>query len=356
MGSRGGLTGWFRKRYDRAADNVATAPIVARVLGAIGVLAILVAAAFAFVLVALSNLRGSTNEQVTANRVTTAALRLERVVDELDQSLRGVVLTGNRTLRANWEAASRSLPPAIAALEEQSASQRREVPLVRRVAAQARDYVTYYGNPILQIAEEDPVAARSQTTTREGLYRIGQLRRDLARLLADEDRLVSSHASSSRHRASQAVLIGGIALATSGFLLLLVSGYLVRAVARPVRIVASGASRIAAGDLSTRIPEAGPAEIRELTSAFNTMAESVEHGRRELEVQNEQLRRERAREVGADHDRLPRAADSALEHPRVHEADAEARHRSAHAAQVRGDHPRPGGAPRGADRGLPRRG
>ena len=86
------------------------------------------------------------------------------------------------------------------------------------------------------------------------------------------------------------MLIGGIALATSGFLLLLVSGYLVRAVARPVRVVASGASRIAAGDLSTRIPEAGPAEIRELTTAFNTMAESVEHGRRELEVQNEQLR------------------------------------------------------------------
>ena len=296
MGSRGGLTGWFRKWYDRAADNVATAPIVARVLGAIGVLAILVAAAFVFVLVALSNLRGSTNEQVTANRVTTAALRLERVVDELDQSLRGVVLTGNNAIRANWETARSSLAPAIIALEKQADSQHRELPLVQSVAVQAREYVSDYGNPILQIAAEDPAAARSQTTTKEGILRISQLRRDLARLLADEDRLVSSHASSSRHRASQAVLIGGIALATSGFLLLLVSGYLVRAVARPVRIVASGASRIAAGDLSTRIPEAGPAEIRELTSAFNTMAESVEHGRRELEVQNEQLRQsERAK-------------------------------------------------------------
>ena len=290
MGSRGGLTGWFRKQYDRAADNVATAPIVARVLGAIGVLAILVAAAFVFVLVALSNLRGSTNEQVTANRVTTAALRLERVVDELDQSLRGVVLTGNQGIRANWETARRSLAPAIIALEKKADSQRREVPLVRSVAVQARAYVADYGQPILKIAADDPAAARSKTTTNEGIIRISQLRRDLARLLADEDRLVSSHASSSRHRASQAVLIGGIALATSGFLLLLVSGYLVRAVARPVRIVASGASRIAAGDLSTRIPEAGPAEIRELTTAFNTMAESVEHGRRELEVQNEQLR------------------------------------------------------------------
>jgi signal transduction histidine kinase len=92
------------------------------------------------------------------------------------------------------------------------------------------------------------------------------------------------------------VLIGSIALGTSGFLLLLVSAYLVRAVARPVRVVASGATRIAAGDLSTRIPAGGPAEIRELTTAFNTMAASVEHGRRELEVQNEQLRQsERAK-------------------------------------------------------------
>ena len=91
--------GWLAARYQRAADNAATAPIVARVVGAIGVLALLVAAAFAFVLVALSNLRGSTNEQAVANRVTTAALRLERVVDELDQSLRGFVLTRNAAIR-----------------------------------------------------------------------------------------------------------------------------------------------------------------------------------------------------------------------------------------------------------------
>jgi signal transduction histidine kinase len=296
MESRGGLTGWIAERYRRAAENAATAPIVARVLGAIGVLAILVAAAFAFVLLALSNLRGSTNEQVTANRVTTAALRLERVVDELDQSLRGYVLTRNRSIRENWDAARLALPPAILALQKQAASQRREVPLVRQIAFQARTYVTDYGSLLLAIADVDPVAARSPTATREGLLQVGQLRRNLARLLADEDRLISSHASSSRKRAGQAVLIGSIALGTSGFLLLLVSGYLVRAVARPVRVVASGASRIAAGDLSTRIPAGGPAEIRELTTAFNTMAESVEHGRRELEVQNEQLRQsERAK-------------------------------------------------------------
>jgi signal transduction histidine kinase len=290
------LIGWVAERYRLAADNAATAPIVARVLGAIGVLALLVAAAFAFVLVALSNLRGSTNEQVVANRVTTAALRLERVVDELDQSLRGFVLTRNAGIRTNWDAARHELPAAISALERQAAPQPREVGLVRTIVGRARGYVTDYGTLLLTIADEDPTAARSPTATQEGLLRIGGLRRGFSRLLADEDRLISSHASSSKQRANQAVLIGSIALGASGFLLLLVSGYLVRAVARPVRVVASGASRIAAGDLSTRIRAGGPAEIRELTTAFNTMAESVEHGRRELEIQNEQLRQsERAK-------------------------------------------------------------
>jgi signal transduction histidine kinase len=288
--------GWLANRYRQAADNAATAPIVARVVGAIGVLALLVAAAFAFVLVALSNLRVSTNEQAVANRVTTAALRLERVVDELDQSLRGFVLTRNAGIRRNWELARRELPPAIGALQRQVEPQSREAGLVSSIIGQVRSYVADYGSLLVTIAEEDPGAARSPTATREGLLRIGELRRSLSQLLADEDQLISTHASKSRSRANQAVLIGSIALGTSGFLLLLVSGYLVRAVARPVRVVASGASRIAAGDLSTRIASGGPAEIRELTTAFNTMAESVEHGRRELEIQNEQLRQsERAK-------------------------------------------------------------
>jgi signal transduction histidine kinase len=72
--------------------------------------------------------------------------------------------------------------------------------------------------------------------------------------------------------------------------LLLVLGYLIRSVAHPVRDVASGAAKIAAGDFSIRIPPDGPAEIQELTTAFNSMAGSVEQGRRNLERQNEQLR------------------------------------------------------------------
>jgi two-component system, OmpR family, phosphate regulon sensor histidine kinase PhoR len=61
-------------------------------------------------------------------------------------------------------------------------------------------------------------------------------------------------------------------------------------VARPVRAVASGASQVAGGDLSVRLPPKGPAEVRELTRSFNAMAEGLRGGRAELEEQNAKLR------------------------------------------------------------------
>jgi signal transduction histidine kinase len=257
---------------------------------------VLVATAFALVLLAMANLRGSTDEQVQANKVATAALRLGRVVDELDQSLRGFVLTRNRGIRASWDRARRDLPRVSSKLERLVEKQPAQARLARTIVALTDSYVIDYGGPLLAIAIESPSAALSPTATREGLIRIGNVRRSLARLLTQEDALASKRASSARGRANRAVLIGSIALGASGFLLLLVTGFLVRAVARPVRNVASGATQIAAGDLSTRIPQGGPAEIRELTTAFNSMAESVQQGRRRLEIQNEQLRQsERAK-------------------------------------------------------------
>ena len=101
-------------------------------LGAIGVLAVLVAIAFAVVLLAMSNLRSSTDEQVQANRVTASTLRLERVVDELEESLRSFVLTRNEPdpRRAGTRPTAK-LPRATAELANLVASQ----PAQRRLAS-----------------------------------------------------------------------------------------------------------------------------------------------------------------------------------------------------------------------------
>ena len=280
----------IRRGYERLVAVVDAAPIAARVLGAIGVLALLVAAAFAVVLLAMSTLRASTDEQVQVNRVTAATLRLQGVVDELDQSFRGFVLTRNFRIRDGWNRARQNLASATAALQDSVAHQPQQAALAARTVARINSYIEEYGEPLIAIAIESPAAARSPVASSEGLTRIGQIRRGLSLLLTREDRLASAHSAKARSRSNQAVLIGIVALAASGIVLLLVLGYLIRSVAHPVRNVASGAAKIAAGDFSIRIPPDGPAEIQELTTAFNSMAGSVEQGRRNLERQNEQLR------------------------------------------------------------------
>ena len=122
------------------------------------------------------------------------------------------------------------------------------------------------------------------------------MRTQLTRLLTNEDTIASRDASSAQSHANMAVVVASAALGASALVLLLVYAFFVRAVARPVREVASGATQIAAGDLSARMGPGGPAEIRKLNTAFNAMANSLEQGRRRLEVQNEQLRQsERAK-------------------------------------------------------------
>ena len=51
---------------------------------------------------------------------------------------------------------------------------------------------------------------------------------------------------------------------------------LARMVARPIRRVASAADKLAAGDLTARVPETGPSEVRSLAAAYNVMAERLE--------------------------------------------------------------------------------
>ena len=90
-----------------------------------------------------------------------------------------------------------------------------------------------------------------------------------------------------------------------------------------MRRTSEAATEVAGGDLSVRVPEAGPGEVGELALAFNQMAASLERGQRELEGQNAQLREsERLRfelvSVG-----LPRGAHAARVRARLHDAAAQ---------------------------------
>ena len=253
-------------------------------------LSVLVATAFVVMLIAISDLRSSTNAQAQAKDVSTATLDLERVVNELETNFRGYIISGSDRFLSSWQDARRALPGAIGRLEKLVGSQPDELKDVRRLAADTRAYVNEYGLPIIAIFRVSPDAARSSDVTQEGLFRVGTIRDELSRLLSSADRLASKREGSAKREATSAVSAGIVALVMAGGLLFAFGFFLARGVVRPVRLVAAGASRVAAGDLTTRLPEQGAAELHELTEGFNAMARSLEHGQRELEAQNEQLR------------------------------------------------------------------
>jgi signal transduction histidine kinase len=87
-----------------------------------------------------------------------------------------------------------------------------------------------------------------------------------------------------------AIIVGAGALALSAALVLLFGAWVARGVARPVRETTKAASQVAAGDFGVRLDEHAAGEVAALVSGFNSMARSLDSGRREVLAQNQQLR------------------------------------------------------------------
>ncbi len=264
--------------------------LLARAIAASLLLTVLVAGTFVLMLVAVSNLRGSTNAQAQSRAITGATLGLEQTVDELEVSLRAFIVSGDDRFLDSWSQSRQHLPAAIGGLEQLLSNQPHQSRQAAQLSGLIRSYVDDYGSPLITIFHVQASAARAPVATNEGVFRINAIRMQFDRLLASEAALASADTATASRMAVHAVEIGVAALAGAGALLALYGVFLARGIAAPVRTVVTGASRVAAGDLSIRLPEHGAAEIHALTSAFNAMARSLEQGKRALEVQNEELR------------------------------------------------------------------
>jgi signal transduction histidine kinase len=279
-----------RRLADRLRHGTSFSLLTRVVVGSI-VLSVLVVGAFSTLLVATSHLRSSTDQQAQSRSITEATLGLERVVNQLEVSLRSFVISkGDDRFLASWRQGRSQLPTAIAAVEHATAGQPARARQLAELSTLIHAYVGEYGLPLIAIAHLSPEAARAPVATREGVLRINAIRNDLSKLVADEDGLASANAAAAKQEASHAERVGIGVLVATGVLLVLFATFLARGIARPVRTVAAGASRVAGGDLSTRLPEDGAAEIATLTRSFNAMAGSLEQSKRELEAQNDELR------------------------------------------------------------------
>lgn len=261
----------------------------ARTLAGSVILAVLVSGSLLAMVLALSSSRRSLERQSHSKDVAVAAVSLEKVVADLEAALHGYTATRKPRFRDSWNAARRALPESETRLASLVADNARERGIVSSVRSEIAGYLRDYAQPVVKIARIDPAAADSQVSQQEDKRRIGTIRNGLQQLLSLEDARAAARAHSVRTESRRALSIGIAALATSGGLILLYGIYLVTAVARPIRLTAAAASRVATGDFSARLPERGPDEIGELARAFNAMARSLEDGRRELTDQNKRL-------------------------------------------------------------------
>jgi signal transduction histidine kinase len=219
-----------------------------------------------------------------------ATLRLEKLVVDVETGIRGLTVTGREPFLEPYRRATAELPQRIEALQALVAEDPRQLARSRALSQRISDYVEEYAVPLIGIVRRTPEAARQEEVTDAGKQYTDEIRQLFNEFLETENAAAERAAALGDRRADQAIVVGGIGIAGSTVLIILFGIILARSIGRPVRAAASGASRIAAGELSLRLPRGGPGEVGELTRSFNEMAERLEQGRAELEEQNAKLR------------------------------------------------------------------
>jgi signal transduction histidine kinase len=284
------------REQGRTHRRLASFPLAARMLVASCVLAALVAGVFVLLLLAISTLRDATDREAHAKDVVTSAVKTEKLVLDLETGLRGLQLGGSEKFLQPALRSKAEVPRRLSQLEREVVDNPTQLGRARQIHGSVQDYIELYFNLIIDIARDSPEAARTDVALAEGRRRIDEIQDKFAAFIAAEDAQAARSAQTASDRANTAIALGVVGLVLSAALIVLFGAYLARSIAGPVRGVAQGATRLAAGELSLRLGEGGPGEVGELTRAFNVMAGELERGQRELREQNRRLQKsERAK-------------------------------------------------------------
>jgi signal transduction histidine kinase len=245
---------------------------------------------FALLLVAILSYRDASNTARHAQQAIASANQLETLALDLETGLRGFIITKNPRSLKPWRDARARYSKQVAEFLRLASDNPKQAELARDVQLAIVHYNDTFSLPLLQFMNRNPALARQLILSAAGTHQLDPVRTGFSRFIDGERKIADERNKTARHTARVAIVLGAVSLGIAVLLIVLLIAYLARRVARPVRLAAEAAGRLADGDLTSRVDERGVAEVGTLQRAFNSMAASLERGRRELEEQNRKLR------------------------------------------------------------------
>jgi signal transduction histidine kinase len=261
---------------------------------AMGLAAAAVAAAlvtlFALLLVAILSYRHASVTARHAQQAIASANRLETLALDLETGLRGFIITNDERSLKPWRKARADYPAQMRQLLRLASDDPAQERRARAIRRSIDLYVRAFSLPLIEFMRRNPPLARQVVREGDSLNRLNTVRARFDAFIAGERKLAEERDANARRTGRIAIVLGAVSLALAVLLIVLLTAYLARRIARPIRLAAEAAGRLAHGDLSSRVDERGVAEVGALQRAFNSMAASLERGRRALEEQNRKLR------------------------------------------------------------------
>jgi signal transduction histidine kinase len=263
--------------------------LVARIAFSAIAVALGLAIVFAVLLLAIVSLHQRSLEARRSQQVIATANRLQTFVIDLETGARGFALTREERYLDPWRVAQDRYPGAIATLLELTRDNGLQHRRALAIKTEIQVYFSDYSVPLVEFLRRNPQEAPSVAKDARGRNKVEAIRSQFDRFLATETALSAARNERARATTRNSLVVGGIGLGAALFLILVGAIYVNRAVARPVRLTADAAARIAGGDLSERLDTDGPGEVGQLERTFNTMAASLERTVADLEERNRTL-------------------------------------------------------------------
>jgi CHASE3 domain sensor protein len=234
------------------ARDPANRGLLARIVLSAVAVGVGLAVVFAVLFLAIVSLRQRSVEARHSEQVISAANRVQTLVVDLESGVRGFTITHDEQYLQPWRRARRDYPQAIRSLVALTGRGGVQGERARTIKTKIDDYRDGSASPrVISFIRRNPSLGLRVVT--EGKAQVDSIRGLFGSFLDAERRLSDQRNEEASGTAEHALIVGALGLTFALALIAFGALYLHGAVARPVRETAEAASRIAAGDFSSRL-------------------------------------------------------------------------------------------------------